>query len=264
MTEPLFLEERRRAILDDLTKNGRVSVKSLSEQLGVSAVTIRQDLRALEDEGLLERTYGGAVVKQLTPVFGGVTELSFEVRRRKSEEEKQLIARSAAELVQDGYGIALDASTTAFAMTPYLKRRDGLTIVTNSLLVAQQFLDTPRIQVIMPGGRLRRDSVALVGDPQSLPELHLNLGFFGARGLSLQTGITDISPEETEMKRALLQHCIAAVVLIDGSKWGQVTPYTYASLQQVSRIITSSSAPIEHVEKFRQSGIQVEIADIGS
>jgi DeoR/GlpR family transcriptional regulator of sugar metabolism len=262
MTEPLFLEERRRAILDDLTRNGRVSVKSLSVQLGVSAVTIRQDLRALEDEGLLERTYGGAVVKQIAPAFSGMTELSFEVRRRKSEEEKQAIARAAAELVQDGFGIALDASTTAFAITPYLKRLDGLTIVTNSLLVAQQFLDTPRIQVIMPGGRLRRDSVALVGHPESLPQLHLNLGFFGARGLSLQTGITDISPEETEMKRALLQHCIDAVVLIDGTKWGQVTPYTYATLQQVGRIITSPNAPREHVEKFRQAGIVVEVVEI--
>jgi DeoR/GlpR family transcriptional regulator of sugar metabolism len=223
MTEPLFLEERRRAILDDLTRNGRVSVKSLSVQLGVSAVTIRQDLRALEDEGLLERTYGGAVVKQIAPAFSG---------------------------------------TTAFAITPYLKRLDGLTIVTNSLLVAQQFLDTPRIQVIMPGGRLRRDSVALVGHPESLPQLHLNLGFFGARGLSLQTGITDISPEETEMKRALLQHCIDAVVLIDGTKWGQVTPYTYATLQQVGRIITSPNAPREHVEKFRQAGIVVEVVEI--
>jgi DeoR family fructose operon transcriptional repressor len=260
MTEPLFLEERRRAILDDLTKNGRVSVKSLSEQLGVSAVTIRQDLRALEDEGLLERTYGGAVSKQLTPVLSGMSELSFDVRRRKAEVEKQAIARAAAELVQDGFGIALDASTTVFAMTPYLKRRDALTIVTNSLLVAQQFLDTPRIQVIMPGGRLRRDSVALVGNPRSLPQLHLNLGFFGARGLSLQTGITDISPEETEMKRALLEHCINAVILIDGTKWGQVTPYTYASLQQVGRIITSSGAPLDHIERFRKAGTEVEIA----
>ncbi len=258
MTEPLFLEERRRVILDDLNKNGRVSVKSLSERLRVSAVTIRQDLRALEDEGLLERTYGGAVSKQYSSMLGGISELSFEVRRRKAEEEKLAIAQAASALVQDGYGIGLDASTTAFAMTSFLRRFDGLTIVTNSLLIAQQFLDTPRIQVIMPGGRLRRDSVALVDSPETIPELNLNLGFFGARGLSLQAGITDISPEETEMKRALFQRCMAAVILIDSSKWGQVSPYTYAALNQVDRIITSEAAPSDAVEQFRQAGVRVD------
>jgi DeoR/GlpR family transcriptional regulator of sugar metabolism len=260
MNEPLFLEERRRAILESLEKNGRVSVNTLSEQLGVSAVTIRQDLRALEEEGLLERTYGGAVLRVPSPstTTAPISELSFGLRRKRQDMEKQAIAKAATALVQDGYGIALDASTTAFAMTPYLKRFDGLTIVTNSLVIAQQFLDTPRIHVILPGGTLRRDSVSVVGNPASLPNLNLNIGFFGARGLSVSAGITDISAEEAEMKRALSEHCLATVILIDSTKWGQLTPYTWFASRDVERIITTDLASVEHIRPFREAGIRVD------
>lgn len=255
MTQPLFLEERRRMILEYLENNGRVSVKNLSEQLNVSEVTIRQDLRALESEGLLERTYGGAMLRSAN--VPNPPELSFDVRRKKLETEKAAIARAAAGLVRDGYGVALDASTTAFYMTSYLKRFDGLTIVTNSLTIAQQFLDTPRIQVMMPAGRLRRDSIALVGRPTTLPDINLNIGFFGARGLTMQTGVTDISPEEAEMKRALIAHCVQTIVLIDSSKWGQISPFTYVETSKVTQIITSERAAIEHITTFEAAGVSV-------
>lgn len=262
MGEQLFLEERRRAILQTLEKEGRVSVKDLSDSLKVSAVTIRQDLRALEAEGYLERTYGGAVMRASAPSLPGLPELSFDVRRKRHEHEKEVIARRAAEHVRDGYGVALDASTTAFAVTPFLKRFDGLTIVTNSLIIAQQFLDTPRIQVLFPAGRLRRDSISVVGSPASLPSINLNVGFFGARGLSLHAGLCDISADEAEMKRALMAHCVESYVVIDGSKWGNVAPYTYATSREITGIITSSRAPLEQVEQFRTAGVRVDVVTI--
>jgi DeoR/GlpR family transcriptional regulator of sugar metabolism len=98
-----------------------------------------------------------------------------------------------------------------------------------------------------------------VGDPNSLPNLNLNIGFFGARGLSLQAGITDISPEEAEMKRALLAHCLASVIVIDSTKWGQVSPYTFASPSEIERIITTKDAPPEHVAPFQEAEVRVEL-----
>ncbi|HLA43056.1 MAG TPA: DeoR/GlpR family DNA-binding transcription regulator, partial [Aggregatilineales bacterium] len=161
MSNNLFMEERRRAILDELQKYGRVSVKSLSDRLNVSAVTIRQDLRSLESDGQLERTYGGAVL--MNPGATAIPpELSFATRQKQQREEKQAIGKAAARMVENGYAIALDASTTAFAIVPFLKQLDDLIIVTNSLIVAQQFLDTPRIQVQMPAGIVRNDSASLV------------------------------------------------------------------------------------------------------
>ena len=255
MINVLFLQERRQLILDDLRRDGRVSVKTLSEKLNVSEVTIRQDLRALEDEGILERTYGGAMLR--TP-SSTAAELSFDIRRRKHKGEKDEIGRCAVALVKDGYGVALDSSTTTFAMIPYLKRYDGLTIVTNSLVIAQQFLDSPRIRVLLPGGTLRRDSISLVGNPGSLPDINLNVGFFSAQGVTFEAGITEIGPDEAEMKRALMSRCITKVITVDASKWGKVAPYTYAAARDVARIITTNGIPEAEVLPFRQAGIIIE------
>lgn len=253
---PLFVEERRRVILEQLRQHGRVFVKDLSDTMRVSAVTIRQDLRALEDEGLLERTYGGAVQRSSGGTY--TPELSFDVRQSRSARAKEAIGAVAAARVRDGDAIALDASTTAFALSPHLKKLNRLTIVTNSLIIAQGFLDTPNVQVLMPGGRLRRDSISLVGKPDFLPEINLNIGFFGTRGISVAGGVTDSDPDEVAMKAAMVRHCLQAVVVADGSKWGQIAPYTFARPQDVALVITSADAPHEHVDEMTAAGVVVE------
>lgn len=254
-TEGYFVQERRRLILERLQAEGRVSVRQLSEELRVSEVTIRQDLRALEDVGLLDRTYGGAVRRD-TPSL--LPELSFNTRLGKRKREKDVIAAYAAQLIEDGYSLALDASTSVYALVPYLKQFRKLTVVTNSLIIAQQLLDAPQIQVFVPGGRLRRDSISIVGRPEGLPDINLNLGFFGARGVSIANGFTDVDADEVSIKQALLSHCVASVLLIDHSKWGQVAPYTFARPGQIDRIITGMDAPADLIAQFRAAGHVVE------
>jgi DeoR family fructose operon transcriptional repressor len=253
---PLFVEERRRAILEQLRQNGRVFVKDLSGQLRVSAVTIRQDLRSLEEDGLLERTYGGAVQRASSGMYP--PELSFDVRQGKQVHAKEVIAAAAAAHVRDSDAIALDASTTSYAMVPYLKQVGRLTIVTNSLVIAQSFLDTPKIQVLMPGGRLRRDSVSLVGKPDFLPGINLNLGFFGTRGITIASGVTESDADEAAMKAAMVAHCMAAIIVADASKWGQVAPYTFAQIDQVASIITTGDAPAELTTALEAAGVRIE------
>ncbi len=257
--DQLFVEERRRAILEQLSKWGRVSVKDLSDMLNVSAVTIRQDLRSLEDEDLLERTHGGAVLPASKP---SGPELSFDVRQRSKRPEKEAIARAAASLVMPGYSIALDASTTAYAIVPYIKTLDRLIVVTNSLMIAQSLLDSPQIQVYMPGGRLRRDSIALVGAPSTVPDINLNIGFFGTRGISLTTGITDTDPDEVEMKRTMLLRCMRRVIVSDHDKWDKVAPYTVAEISQVQTIITTGEAHNRSMKQLRELGIEVITAPV--
>ena len=258
-SEPLFLEERRRAILEELKQRGRVSVKNLSTQMNVSAVTIRQDLRALEKDGLLERTYGGAV---LGLHQGGLSELSFDTRQLSFREEKRAIGAAAARMVQNGDAIALDASTTAFAITPYLTALEDLIVVTNSLVIAQQFVTHPRIDVVMPGGGLRRDSVSLVGAPETLPDINLTIGFFGAHGLTLDEGITEISLEEVIMKQAMIDRCQSTVIVADSSKWNKVAPFTYISPQDVGCVITTANAPRDALQNFRAAGVEVEAPEV--
>ncbi|HML21903.1 MAG TPA: DeoR/GlpR family DNA-binding transcription regulator [Aggregatilinea sp.] len=256
MSEPLFVEERRRAILERLNQRGRVAVKELSDEMQVSAVTIRQDLRALEQAGRLERTYGGAVIRT---VGAPVQELSFNVRLIKSRHQKEAIALAAVALVQEGYSIALDSSTTSYAMVPYLKRLEKLTVVTNSLIVAQAFLDSPHIQVLLPGGRVRRDSISLVGEPDTLPKINLNIGFFGARGLDLAVGATEVDGDEAILKQATMARCLKTILLVDASKWGQVAPYTMLPPQEISTVITSSGAPGDMVSALEMLGAKVTV-----
>lgn len=259
MRESLFVEERRRIILDQLREDGRVSVKELSERLRVSAVTIRQDLRALEEDGLLERTYGGAVRRES---LIAAPELSFHIRMTKKRREKEAIAGQAAKLVQEGYSVALDASSTAYAMAALLKRFRKLTVVTNSLIIAQTFLDTPNIQVMLPGGRLRRDSISLVGHPQGLPDMNFNIGFFGARGITPLEGVTDIDADEVAVKRAMIARCVQAVVVVDASKWGQVAPFTFMRPEDLHHVITCEDAPLDILSQLRERGIQVDIVPV--
>jgi len=256
----LFVEERRRLILEQLKKDGRVSVKELSETLDVSAVTIRQDLRALEEGGQLDRTYGGAVRRE---VNAAVPELSFYVRLGKKRLQKEAIAAAAASMVRDGYTVALDGSTTVYAVAPLLKKFSKLTVVTNNLMVAQLFLESAHITVLMPGGRLRRDSGSIVGRLDGLPDINLNIGFFGARGIALVAGVSDVNLDECIIKQGMMERCVETVILSDGSKWGQIAPYTFARFNQVHHFITTDDAPEEIVNAVRAEGARVEIVRAG-
>ncbi|MDX2159943.1 MAG: DeoR/GlpR family DNA-binding transcription regulator [bacterium] len=252
---PLYMEERRRVILEAIKRQGRVSVKQLSERFNVSAVTIRQDLSALEDQGLVARTHGGAVAPGLA---AEQPELSFNVRSTKQRAEKDALGKAAAALVQNGFGIALDASTTVINLIPYLTHLDSLTIVTNNLLVPEMLLAYPKIKVLLPGGRFRRDGNSIVGRPDTLPDVNLNIGFLSAWGVTPEAGLTEVSADEMAMKQALIAHCMRTVVLIDSSKWGQIAPYTYAYADAVDHILTSAAAPAELVGAVRQAGARVE------
>ncbi|MBI5958337.1 MAG: DeoR/GlpR transcriptional regulator [Chloroflexi bacterium] len=259
MAEPLFLEERRRVILDQIEQKGRVTVKELSETLDVSEVTIRQDLRALQDQGLLDRTYGGAVARG-----GGANnlkELSFNIRQMKMRRQKDAIAAAAAAMIRDGYSIALDSSTTVCSLIPFLSRFERLTVVTNSLVIAHSFLsdENPDTRVLVVGGRLRRDAISVVGMPESVPNINLNLGFFSARGFAQSVGVSEIDPDEVAVKRAMMARCVQPIFLIDGSKWGQISPYTIVPAAEIRHIITSDDAPADQIEYSRAMGIRVDV-----
>lgn len=255
MNDNLFVEERRRVIVDRVLQDGRVSVKTLSESLGVSAVTIRQDLRALEEDGIVERTHGGAVRKEDRQM----PELSFHVRQKRHHAQKEAIAQAAMTLVKEGYSVALDCSSTAFALVKYLKKFKRLTIVTNSIMAAQGFLDSPHIQVLLPGGRLRRDSISIVGKPEGLPAINFNIGFFGTRGISLMAGATDVDADEVSIKQAMVDRCANVVILADYTKWGEIAPYTFATLDRVERVITDDGVALALMEQFRANRVQVEV-----
>ncbi len=257
MAQKLFLEERLDQITSLLYEQGRVSVADLSERFGVSPVTIRNDLGTLEQQGRLIRTHGGAMP---SPILG--TELpAFALRKELHLPQKEKIGEAAAALVRDGDSIALDASTTAWQIARHLKDRQELTVVTNGLFVALEFLDSPGVTVVMPGGSLRVASASLVGDQGAgiLERYHVQKGFFGAGGFTLQEGLTDTSQYEVELKRRMVQRSKQVIAVIDSSKWGQVTFASLTVVDELDHVISDRAAPSDMVNELRKSGVRVTL-----
>jgi DeoR family transcriptional regulator of aga operon/DeoR family fructose operon transcriptional repressor len=161
--------------------------------------------------------------------------------------------------VADGDALFLDTSSTALAVAEQLKARHDLTILTNSLAVAQAMLEAPGITVVMPGGVLQRDTVSLVGTEGLvwLQKFNIQKGFFGAHGLSLSEGLTDVSAAEAEVKRQIARWCRQVVAVLDASKWGRVGLASFARLEELHSVVTSSQAPEALVQSVRAAGTTV-------
>jgi DeoR/GlpR family transcriptional regulator of sugar metabolism len=252
-TKDLFPEERRMQIVQQANRAGRVAVTDLSQMFGVSEVTIRADLQDLADQGLLLRTHGGAVPTSRAP------ELSFSLRRQCQVAQKDLIGAAGAALVANGDAIFLDTSSTALALARHLRRHRDLTIITNSLPVAESLLDVPGVTVVMPGGTLQRETISLVGVDglAMLHKLNIQRGFFGAHGLSDPEGLTDVSAAEAEVKRQIVGMCREVVAIIDATKWGRAGLASFARLEDLDVVITDKLAPAHLVNQVTQTGIKV-------
>ncbi len=256
MSRELFQQERRDQIVALLGEVGRVSVAELSERFDVTPATIRADLDALAAERLLTRTHGGALALDEERL-----ELSFDFRRRLHVEQKSHIGAAAAGMVEDGEAIILDASTTALAVATQLQGRRELTVLTNGILIALTLIDLPGITVVMPGGFVRRDSASMVGDEghEFIERFNFQKGFFGAKGLTLEEGLTDVNTAEVSIKRDLVAHARQVVAVVDSSKWGRVGFASFASIDQLDCIITDAGAPSDMTAALREAGVDVVI-----
>jgi DeoR/GlpR family transcriptional regulator of sugar metabolism len=250
----LSVTERRQEILDRVNQTGRVAVTELSDEFGVSEVTIRADLQALAESNFLLRTHGGAI-----PHNAGLQVLSLAMRRQQQVPEKGRIGAGAAAMIADGDAIVLDSSSTALAIAQNLKSHRYLTVITNSLTVAQELLDAPGVTVLLPGGTVRRDTASLIGADglALLSPLNLQKGFFGAHGITPAEGLTDVSVEEAEVKRPLVAMCRRVIAVLDATKWGRLGLASFASLQEVHTIVTDSDAPADLVGEVRDAGVEV-------
>jgi DeoR/GlpR family transcriptional regulator of sugar metabolism len=256
MSRELFQQERRDQIIALLGEVGRASVVELSERFDVTPATIRADLDALAAERLLTRTHGGALALDEERL-----ELSFDFRRRLHAEQKGHIGAAAARMVEDGEAVILDASTTALAVATQLQGRRELTVLTNGILIALTLIDLPGITVVMPGGFVRRDSASMVGDEghEFIERFNFQKGFFGAKGLTLKEGLTDVNTAEVSIKRDLVAHARQVVAVVDSSKWGRVGFASFASIDQLDCIITDAGAPPDMTAALREAGVDVVI-----
>ena len=209
-------QERMEKVLQMLETRDSLHVAELAETFSVSEVTVRSDLSTLANQGLVARVRGGVRALQ-----HGQPEVGFDLRLRLDVERKRAIGRAAAEMVDEGEAVALDASTTAYYLALELRKKRELVVVTNGLLVATALADAPGITVLVTGGMLRLSAMSLVGDlgTDVLRTTRINKGFLGARGLSLERGLMDLNPDEVRIKQEMADACEQVFGILDGTKW---------------------------------------------
>lgn len=244
---------REEVILHELGSSGRVRVNDLAARFGVSAVTIRKDLDALEQRALLRRVRGGAVIG---PVGD---EGAFSERLRQEASTKREIARRAAELVHDGDVIAIDSSTTAYYLAQELLDRKDLMVVTYGMRSATLFMDHSNATVVMPGGVLRRASGSMVGAFSNvlMGRGRIVSGFFGVATLSTHLGLLELSSEEAATKRSLIGACNAVYGIFTSSKIGAFGLHAFAEPGQLTGLFTDDDTDDAFVAEWASVGVPV-------
>lgn len=247
------LSERERAILELLANRSYLSVSEFSSILGVSEVTIRGDLSALEEKGYLLRSRGGAI----PAIHRNIIE-----RQKLHVAEKQRIAKKAAELVHDGDRIMIEAGTTTALITRYLVGKQDVQIVTNSMLAFSYGRVNPQINLILTGGSFRRETESLVGPVavQSLGSFNARLAFVGTDGFSLARGMTTQLTEGAEIVRAMSKRAEITWLIADSSKFDKIGFVSVLPLQAVHGIITDAGLSQEAVQALQAEGLEILLA----
>jgi DeoR family transcriptional regulator of aga operon/DeoR family fructose operon transcriptional repressor len=256
----VFARERQQHIARSVEEQGRVRVTDLAERFAVSEVTIRKDLRTLETEGRVVRAHGGALAPSRSQ-----PERAFEIRERLQRVEKDRIGAAAAALVIDGESIALDASTTALAMARHLRAHSHwvhLTVITNGLRIASELAGVRGITVALPGGFVRWEALSVVGPLGGglLEKVNIQKAFMGAAGFTLETGLSDATDEEAQMKRLIVASASEVVGLVDHTKWGRAAFSTFCPSDRLTAIVTDDDAPAGMVNELRQRRVMVHVA----
>ncbi|MFF4952969.1 DeoR/GlpR family DNA-binding transcription regulator [Streptomyces chattanoogensis] len=245
----LLAEQRRALILDEVRRRGGVRVNELTRRLSVSDMTVRRDLDALARQGMVEKVHGGAV-----PVGEpSAHEPGFEAKSGLELSAKEAIAKAAAQMAAPGSAIALAGGTTAYALAQQLLEVPDLTVVTNSVRVADVFYNAQRAAasgggpltgaatVVLTGG-VRTPSDTLVGPvaDAAIRSLHFDVLFLGVHGISVEAGLSTPNLAEAETNRHFVRSARRVVVVADHTKWGTVGLSSFASLDEVDVLVTDA------------------------
>jgi DeoR family fructose operon transcriptional repressor len=253
----MFAEERKQQILAALDKTHVVRVEELQKALRASPASIRRDLADLERVGLVKRTHGGAVSPHLAALERPAAEKEDQHRA-----EKSAIARVAASFVQQGDTIFLDAGSTTRQIALELRRRRGITVVTNALNIAWE-LRSSELEVVLCGGQLRRGTLSQVGPlaEQAIAALHVDKLFLAANGVDIAQGVTTPNLLEAQTKRAMVAHATQVILVADHSKFGRVTFARICGVERLHAVVTDDGLSADLARALEQLGVQIHRAE---
>jgi DeoR/GlpR family transcriptional regulator of sugar metabolism len=251
---PLIPEQRRETLLDHLRRDRVLSYHQLADLLAVSHMTVRRDVAALEAQGRVTGTPGGAKL---------ASRLLVEPSRAEKEAvevaEKRAIARHSAGLVRDDMTVYLDAGTTVQAMRPHLEHVTGLTVVTNDLATVRAFLDHPTADVICIGGRVEKSNSSTMGrlTRLALEELSLDIAFISSSSWDLSHGVTTPTEAKIDAKRAAVAVSEVSILVADSSKYGRFGKYRALRLDELDGVVTDDALPESDADALRAAGLDV-------
>jgi DeoR family transcriptional regulator of aga operon len=254
----LLVGERRHRILELLGEHGRVTVEALASRFATSAVTIRNDLAALEAGGALERTHGGALLRR------DDDDRPLNVKRTLHHAEKVRIAKVAVALIQEGETVILDSGTTTAEIAKQIRKLEvrSINVITNALNVAMLLADVPWVRLIMPGGILRPESNSLSGHmaEAALADLQADRLFLGADALDPERGVMTPHLPEAQLNARMIAISRQVIAVADSSKLMRRNISLIARVEQLHMLITDSAANPSVVTELERRGVEVRLA----
>ena len=246
--------ERRNAILSKLYLDGKVIVSALSQEFDITEETIRRDLDKLDKEGLVKKSYGGAVLVQ-----NFSTDLPHSVRKKANVEAKQKIAEKISTLFQDGDCIMLDASSTALLLLNYIRNLKNITLITNSVEALIELSDKDDWNVFSTGGKLKKGSLSLVGPSaeKTIRSFHVDYAVCSSKGLDITRGITDSNEKDSEMKQAIFESAETKILCVDSSKFDKISLIKVGNVNEVDIIATDTEPSANWQEYLKRKNVEL-------
>jgi DeoR family transcriptional regulator of aga operon len=250
------ITERHQVILKKLGETGHVNVQELSMQMQVSDVTIRKDLKLLEDKNLLFRTHGGA--SKTNPY---TNDKPVAEKERLNAEEKRTIAKAGAAMIGHNDSIIIGSGTSMLALARAIHPEGHLTVITSALNVALELSHHSNVEVLQLGGQLRQNSSSVMGPyaEQILADVSCSILFLGVDGIDLEMGLTTTSLMEARLNQKMIDAAQITVVLADSSKFGKRGLGKICALDQIQYIITDQGISKEQLKLLEEKGITVTI-----
>jgi DeoR/GlpR family transcriptional regulator of sugar metabolism len=251
--------ERRQSLLDILRKQPGLRIPELAVALDVSEGTVRNDLNALEQQGMLMRVHGGAVLNQQDQFQNN----SFAKRYQQNAAAKFAIAREAAVLVNDGDSILMDASSTAYYFAKAISERRRLRVMTNGFEVARELAQNSTNTVILIGGVVNNESSSVTGllSEHIIEELKIQKAFLSCSGFSLERGMTEVHLAEAQLKRKMVESSQQLFALVDSSKFGKEDLTSFARPEKINCLFTDKNLSVEWEERLKQAGTEFTICE---
>lgn len=254
---PTGQRERQTAIAEAVIRQGTIGVEQLARLTGVSTMTVYRDLTTLEERGVLQRHHGKVVA-----VASSLNEADATFRLDQSAPEKEMIARAAAQLVEQGASFMLDDSTSGLWLLRAMGDLTPYTVVTNSLLVANEVASQPSSSLILSGGQYQSWAQAFLG-PQAvevISSMHADFCFLSASGIS---GMSCYHPyrDNAEVKKAMLGSCEKSVLLLDHSKFSRRALFSFARLDDFDHVVVDAAVPEDLRSTLRSAGVNLLVAD---